>query len=259
MNKKHLLFIPVYNCEKQIIRVIAKLKQSEVLKFFEKVLIIDNGSSDNTISVVKKNILNSDLNKFQLVKNDKNYNLGGTHKSAFNFAIKNDYDYVSILHGDDQGDINDLKKIFNNKIYSEFDCILGSRFNKKSRLVNYPKFRIYANLTINIVASIVTLKWLTDLGSGINMFKVEYLKNQFYLNFPNDLTFNYSLIFYICHSKAKFMFFPITWREDDQISNVKLFSHAYSWLKILMKFIFNKKSLFNNSEFKKEKYFFNEV
>ena len=57
------------------------------------------------------------------------------------------------------------------------------------------RFRIYANYLINFAASLVTIKFLTDLGSGLNMFKVSYLKNRFYLDFPNDLTFNYCLIF----------------------------------------------------------------
>ena len=105
------------------------------------------------------------------------------------------YDYVSILHGDDQGDIDDLVKIFDDGKYINYDCILGSRFASKSKLINYPKFRIYANYLINLAASIVTFRFLTDLGSGINMFKVSYLKNKFYLDFPNDLTFNYCLIF----------------------------------------------------------------
>tara|TARA_B110000483_G_C18089458_1_gene501365 strand:+ start:411 stop:1193 length:783 start_codon:yes stop_codon:yes gene_type:complete len=256
MSFKHLLFIPAYNCEKQIVRVIEKLSKSNLLNIFEKVLIIDNCSNDNTVKAAKNKIEDLSLSHVKLVQNNKNYNLGGTHKTAFNYAIDNGYDYVSILHGDDQGDINDLNQVFINGIYENYDCLLGSRFKKNSKLINYPRFRIYANYAINLVASIVTFRWLNDLGSGINMFKVEYLKNQFYLNFPDDLTFNYSLIFYITSSKANFLYFPITWSEDDQVSNVKLFSHAYRWIVILVKFMTNKDLLFNNKELRKKKYFF---
>ena len=256
MHQSHLLFIPVYNCEKQIIRVIDKLLSSDITKNFREILIIDNRSNDKTFEFVDEYIIKKKIFNFKIVKNKENYNLGGTHKTGFNYAIKNNFNYVSILHGDDQGDINDLSKVFDNNIYLNYDCLLGSRFTKKSKLINYPKFRIYANWLINLAGSLVTFRYLTDLGSGLNMFKVEYIKNKFYLNFPNDLTFNYCLIFYICHSKSKFIFFPIAWSEDDQISNVKLFNHAFKWLRILLKFIFNRNKLFNNSKLKNQKYSF---
>ena len=38
MSFKHLLFIPAYNCEKQIVRVIEKLSKSNLLNNFEKVV-----------------------------------------------------------------------------------------------------------------------------------------------------------------------------------------------------------------------------
>ena len=253
---RHLLFIPVYNCEIQILRVIDKICNSYVLKEFEEIIIIDNGSTDKTREVVKEKLSQINSSKFKIFQNANNYNLGGTHKTGFNYAIENNFEYVTILHGDDQGNINDLQQIFKSKKYLQYDCCLGSRFSLKSKLVNYPKFRIYANYLINLAASIVTMKFLTDLGSGLNMFKVSYLKNKFYLNFPNDLTFNYCLIFYICSSKAKFFFFPIIWSEDDQISNVKLFSHAINWAKIVVKYMFNKNSLFNNQELKNKEYKF---
>ena len=88
------------------------------------------------------------------------------------------------------------------------------------------------------------------------MFRVDYLKNKFYLDFPNDLTFNYCLIFYICSSKAKYFYFPILWREDDQISNVKLFSHGMKWLEIVIKYIFKRKKLFINNDLRNQEYTF---
>ena len=41
--------------------------------------------------------------------------------------------------------------------------------------------------------------------------------------------------------KHKVKFFPIMWREEDQVSNVKLFSQAKKVLHMLLKYGFNKK------------------
>ena len=37
-------------------------------------------------------------------------------KVAFNYAVKNKFDYVIVLHGDDQGNIHDLLPFLKNKI-----------------------------------------------------------------------------------------------------------------------------------------------
>jgi glycosyltransferases involved in cell wall biogenesis len=41
--------------------------------------------------------------------------------------------------------------------------------------------------------------------------------------------------------KHKVKFFPIIWREDDQVSNVKMVNQAITVLKLLGSFVFNKK------------------
>ena len=41
--------------------------------------------------------------------------------------------------------------------------------------------------------------------------------------------------------KHSIRFFPIIWREDDQVSNVKMVNQAITVLKLLGKYILNKK------------------
>ena len=42
--------------------------------------------------------------------------------------------------------------------------------------------------------------------------------------------------------KHKVKFFPIVWREDDQVSNVKMVNQAVTVLKLLGSFVLNKKN-----------------
>lgn len=240
MKEKILVFIPGYNCEKQIIRVLKQFND-EVKEYLTDIIFVNNRSTDNTEKVVldfKKE--NSDLN-IKVLRNEENYNLGGSHKVAFNYALENKYDYIIVLHGDDQGDIHDLLPYLKNEEYKKYDCLLGSRFLKDSKLIGYSKFRIFGNRIFNIIYSICIGKKVKDLGAGLNMYKTEILENNFYHKFPDKLTFNCCMLFAADYYKHNIKFFPISWREEDQISNVKMFSQSKITLLIALKYRFSKK------------------
>lgn len=239
MNDKILLFIPGYNCEKQIKRVLEKIN-SEIREYFFEIVFINNRSTDNTEKVVNDFIIENPNFKIKIFRNDSNYNLGGSHKVAFQYAIKNNFDYIVVLHGDDQGDINDIITILRSGEYKNYDCMLGARFMKDSILDGYSKFRIFGNKVYNMLFSIVLHKKIYDLGSGLNIYSVKMLKNNFYEKFPDKLTFNYCMVLANHYYKYNVKFFPISWREEDQVSNVKMISQAFEVLKMLFSYKINK-------------------
>lgn len=235
MKDKILLFIPGYNCEKQITKVLDQLTE-EVMKHISEIIFINNRSTDNTEKVVLEYKQEHEDLPLHILRNDDNYNLGGSHKVAFDYAMKNGYDYVIILHGDNQGDIKNLLPVLESNEYKNYDCMLGARFMKESKLEGYSKFRTFGNRVYNILFSLVVHKKIYDLGSGLNMYSVKMLQDKFYYKFPDRLTFNYCMILASNYYKHNIKFFPIVWREEDQVSNVKMTSQALNVLKMLFKY-----------------------
>ncbi len=216
-----LVFIPAYNCAGQIVRVLKQFDR-EIINYINEIIVVNNRSTDNTEQIVKDYLTQHPELPCRLLRNNENYNLGGSHKVAFNYAVGNGFDYVIVLHGDDQGNIKDFLPLLKEKIYREYDCCLGARFKKGSRLEGYSKIRIMGNHVFNRIFSWTVRKRIYDLGSGLNMFKTETLKSGYYIKFPDTLHFNECLVMAICRYNQKYMFYPISWREDDQISNFKL-------------------------------------
>lgn len=244
---KILLFIPCYNCENQITKVLDSLKQYDCLS---EIIVVDNGSKDST---VEKAIEFAEKNvemPVSVMKNRQNYNLGGSHKVAFQYAADNKFDYVIVLHGDNQGDINDIKEILENKTYKNFDCCLGARFMKGAKLINYAATKIMGNIAFNVLFSLCLFRKIYDLGGGLNIYKTEMLKDKFYLKYPDALSFNYVMTTALDFYDQKYMYFPLTWKEDGQVSNVNVVKQGFELLGMLFKYIFNKKR-FINSEFRK--------
>ena len=58
------------------------------------------------------------------------------------------------------------------------------------------------------------------------------LKTGYYLKFPDTQYFNDCMILAQCHYRQKMLFFPISWREEDQVSNTRLTSFAMSLLRM---------------------------
>lgn len=227
-----LLFIPAYNCEKQIVRVLDQLNPA-IMAFISKVIVVNNRSTDNTESAVTDYMHAHANMPITLLRNRENYGLGGSHKVAFRYAIEHGYDYVMVLHGDDQGSIDDFLPVLAKGYYRKHDCILGARFMPGSKLEGYSLFRTFGNIVYNFLFAFVTGKRIYDLGSGLNLYSVDMLKDGFYEKFPDNLMFNYLMILASEYYGHDIKFYPVSWREDDQVSNVKMFDQATKVLKML--------------------------
>ena len=242
MSERMLLFIPAYNCEKQITRVLDQLDK-RVFAYFEEALVVNNRSTDSTEQVVLEYIKNHPEKPIKLMRNTDNYGLGGSQKMSFHYAIDHGYDYVCMLHGDDQGNIHDFIPMLQQGIYTKYDCILGARFMRGSKLQGYSKFRTFGNVVYNFIFAFVTRQRIFDLGSGLNMYKTKMLKDGFFDKFPDNLMFNYVMILASHYYKHNIRFYPVSWREDDQVSNVKMMNQAITVLKMAFEYLFNKETI----------------
>lgn len=242
MNERILVFIPMYNCRRQIGRVIRQFRDVPV-GLIDEILMVDNRSTDGTLEAAASAVdehLPAGIG-VTLCRNTANYSLGGSHKVAFDYALDHQFEYVVVLHGDDQGDIRDLVPHLERGNHGTVDSLLGSRFMRGSRLTNYSSLRIVGNRVFNAVFSLIAGRWLTDLGSGLNVYKTSFLRARFYLRFPNALTFNYYMILYTVGSGASFRFFPLSWREEDQASNVRLVRQTMRMLDVIKQYALSRR------------------
>lgn len=239
---KVLVAIPCYNCAKQISRVYNSLNKLKLKLHFDTIFI-DNQSQDNTKDSIQSSVKNAKDPHSKLLINESNYGLGGSHKVAFSYAIDNDYDFVVMLHGDDQASSEDIPFLLGHAKEGS-TSVLGSRFMKKSRRVGYQKSRTVGNMILNIIFTCVTLKKTLDLGSGLNIFKVSDLKKIDFKNLSDSFNFNVELLLSIYEYKINYKFLPISWTETDQISNAKNFDVAIKMLKSLFRWrlFFHKKT-----------------
>lgn len=244
---KVLVVVPTYNCRKQVLELLLDIHKVG-LPNNTSFWFIDNLSADGTFEATNRFIRDKGCKNLHSFQAKQNNNLGGTHKIGFNEAISQSYDYVAILHGDNQARYEDLLNLIGrSREDGNVKSYLGSRFSRNSNLIGYSIKRIFGNIILNVIYSTFKSRILTDLGSGLNLYRVVDLRSIDYLGFGDSLTFNYELLLEMIDSDMPFEFFPIEWRESEQVSNAKNFSIFVSGIHILLTNKFYKRKSTSNT------------
>ena len=122
---KVLIIIPAYNEEKSILKT-----YNSIINYNKKhntnfdVIVINDGSKDNTLKVLKDNNIPY-ISLFQ------NLGIGGAVQTGYKYALKNNYDIAVQFDGDGQHDVNYISKIIKPIIDKKANMVIGSRFIEK--------------------------------------------------------------------------------------------------------------------------------
>ena len=121
------IFFPFWNEQANIEATVKKAKPiaEEIAEKWE-IIMVDDGSSDNTLQIAKK--LASEDKRLQVVTHQPNRGYGAALTSGFTHS---QYDYVVFTDGDGQFDFSEIDK-FVDKIH-EADMVIGFRQKRRDR------------------------------------------------------------------------------------------------------------------------------
>src|SRR5215217_7531156 len=95
-----LIFVVAYEAESTLDRVLARVPDS-VFEHDTEVLVIDDSSRDRTFDVGVRSAQHS-RHRITVLYNPENQGYGGNQKLGYQFALRNGFDVVVLLHGDGQ-------------------------------------------------------------------------------------------------------------------------------------------------------------
>jgi glycosyltransferase involved in cell wall biosynthesis len=162
------IIIPVYNEEKTILKILEKVDKLKFSKFEKEVIVVDDGSTDNT-----KNILNENKNLYDhLYSNNKNEGKGSAVKIGLQ---KSAGEYVVFQDGDLEYDPIDLLKFENVFIKFKADGIIGSRFSYDKYIRSHSILNKIANFFLSLFFNILYNTTFTDVYSCYFAFNKKLL------------------------------------------------------------------------------------
>tara|TARA_B100001013_G_C24554541_1_gene419994 strand:+ start:62 stop:940 length:879 start_codon:yes stop_codon:yes gene_type:complete len=153
--------IPAYNEEKNIAKIITKLK-----KITDSIIVCDDGSSDMT-SEIAKNL------GVIVISHKKNMGYGAAIRTIFEKSAEIDSDILVTFDADGQHRVEDVSRVLRPLENSEADIVIGSRFlGKQSNVPNYRKLGI--KVITQVTNSSIKTK-LTDSQSGFRAYSKQVL------------------------------------------------------------------------------------
>ncbi len=245
MNKKSfLIFIPAYNVEKEILKVINRIPTIIFEENYIKILIINDNSDDKTQLIVQNYIEKSDPSKrLMLINNTVNHGYGGVQKIAFDYAVKHNYDNVIMLHGDGQYIPEKVPEFISYLKQNVADAIFGSRMmNPRDALKGgMPVYKFIGNKFLTFIQNIILGSNFSEFHSGYRSFKVDALKKINYKSNTNNYHFDTQIMIQLLKSNLKIKEIPIPTFYGDEISHLKSIPYGINILKTTILYQFFKK------------------
>tara|TARA_B100001094_G_scaffold306382_1_gene337085 strand:- start:604 stop:1362 length:759 start_codon:yes stop_codon:yes gene_type:complete len=175
------IVIPVLNEERNIINLITEIKKNLEKKIKYEIIIVDDGSSDNTHNVLLKYLKKN--KKVLVFKHKKNY---GQSVSLRTGIMQTSSNYIVTLDGDGQNDPRDILKLLKNfETDKEFMMVIG---NRVKRIDNFA--RRLASRSAFKIRKFILKDETPDTGCAIKVFKKEdFLKLPFFNHIHRFLPF----------------------------------------------------------------------
>ena len=154
--KKTLIILPAYNVEREIYDLLCNMKN-----YRENVIIVDDGSTDNTVQVI--NSLN-----YNVIRQEKTAGIASVVKTGINYAINNGYQSAVFMDSDGQHSPKYIDGFL--KLLETYDFVVGNRFHINTTA---PDIKLGSNLLASIIVKKFSGKKYNDISCGFKAIKLD--------------------------------------------------------------------------------------
>jgi len=168
---KALVIIPTYNEKENIEKMIRAIFSLPVAYH---VLIVDDNSPDNTAQIVKSLQISFPDRLFILEREGKQ-GLGTAYILGFNYAIKNNYDFIFEMDADFSHNPQDLV-LLHEACMNGADLAIGSRYKSGVNVINWPMGRVLMSYFASVYVRMITGMNISDTTAGFKCFRRKVLE-----------------------------------------------------------------------------------
>jgi glycosyltransferase involved in cell wall biosynthesis len=210
-DKKIIVVMPAYNAAATISKTIKDIPKGLV----DEIIVVDDGSKDNTVEICKKLHLTT-------FEHDRNKGYGANQKTCYKKALEHGADVVVMLHPDNQYDGTLIGELVRPITTGRFKIMLGSRIRTRKEALEggMPFVKYVTNRVVSLIENIVLGVNLTEHLSGFRAYSREVLTTLPIQNMSNDFVFDQEFIVSAIAQEFPIAEYPIPVRYGDDSSSI---------------------------------------
>tara|TARA_B100000767_G_C19598245_1_gene464466 strand:+ start:113 stop:829 length:717 start_codon:yes stop_codon:yes gene_type:complete len=238
MNNNVLISIFTLNVSEFIESLFLDLKKYELINY--SIICINNNSSDDTVHVINNLKDKMNIKNLEVISHSKNMGYGYNKKVSFDYAIKNNFEKIIFIHGDNQYPASGIDEMMS--LLDTHSLAYGSRFlDLDSVKENMPKLKYFANPFFTKIINFVSGNNYSEYFSGFRGYRVKELTKINYDDLSNDFVLDQQMMFEMITKGLSIAEFKIPTVYGNQVSKVPPIMYTLSLFKnILFYFILKK-------------------
>lgn len=165
-----LVIIPTYNEKENIEKIVRKVLS---LPGGYHILIVDDGSPDGTAAIVK-NLQKEFSESLHIMERKGKLGLGTAYIAGFKWALDRTYEYIFEMDADFSHNPDDLNRLYE-ACSTTADLVVGSRYTKGGKVVNWPWDRIFISKGGAMYTRMITWMPVHDPTAGFICYRRKVL------------------------------------------------------------------------------------
>ena len=208
---KVVAVMPAYNAAKTIKKTVLDIPRGSV----DKILVVDDGSYDNTVKVAKGMGL-------EVVVHPQNRGYGGNQKTCYTLALSQGATVVVMIHPDYQYDSSLTKELVRPILEGRSDVMLGSRIRTREEVLRggMPVWKYIGNRFLTFLENLVLGQNLSEYHTGFRAFSGSILRTLPFHKYSDDFVFDQQILFGAIAARARVGEIPVPVRYFPEASSI---------------------------------------
>lgn len=181
INPKIVIVMPAFNAAQTVRDTFNEIPG----RLREHIILVDDKSVDNTVSVAKKLGI-------KVFEHSNNLGYGGNQKTCYWEALKLKPDVVVMLHPDYQYDATRIDDLVKPILDRKYDFMFGSRIANKEEALKggMPPVKYFVNRIVCLIQNIALGVNFTEHFSGLRAYSAKLLETVPFQRFSSDFVFD---------------------------------------------------------------------
>lgn len=222
MDMRSCVLIPSYNVEQTIGDIVKEIKEAG----FE-VIVVDDGSTDNTQKVASEN-------GAIVMRHIKNLGKGASLKEGFDFVLRmTDFDTIITMDGDGQHNPRNIRKFLSCAKEHDDDIVIG---NRMALTKDMPFVRMATNKVMSFLLSVMCKQHIPDTQCGFRLIKRRVLKKIKFESNKYDL--ESEILIKASRMKFKMASVPVETIYRNELSSIHPVKDTFRFIGLVIKSYF---------------------